>query len=358
MKLNRRNLIKVVLTSPIAIYSAGCSVLNSSKNEVKNNDLSIEKIIKPKRISSYSTIGIIAPSTNVPNPDEINKSIEIINYFNFKYRIGTFNQSDIGYKTRTPQTRANEFNNMIDDDEIDAIFCIRGGYGSAQILDLIDYDLLKKKPKVIIGYSDITAIHTAIFKKIGMITFHGPVLLSSFSNFTINSFKNVFFEDFNRFVFENPKDNDDNIRNRFIIRTIYGGKSIGRLIGGNLSLIVSLIGTEYQPDFDNKILFLEDTDEAPYSLDRMLNQLKMAGMLRNIKGFIWGKCNNCDSTSNSTWDLSQGEVIDYYIKPLGIPSFSGAMIGHTNEQMTLPIGNLVQIDADLGIIKLLESPFG
>lgn len=346
--LNRREILKFSLLAPIALYS--CKSISESNNQNQN------KIIKPKRISQGSKIGLIAPGSNTPNPDDINRAIEVLNHYGLIYEIAPNISSGFGYKTRSPKERADDFNLMFAKSDIDAVFCMRGGYGSAQILDLIDYDLIKKNPKILLGYSDITALHTGIFKKTGLITFHGPVMLSKFTDYTINNFDNIFFNK-QEVLLKNPS-NKNGFREEFLTRTIVPGRASGRIVGGNLSLISSLVGTKYQPDFDDRIIYLEDVGESPYRIDRMFLQLQLAGMLEKIRGFVWGKCEDCSvGTTNSTWDLSLGEVIDYYIKPLNIPSFTDLMFGHTNNQLTIPNGCLVEIDAEQSTIKLLESPF-
>ncbi len=346
---NRRDLLKFCLIAPLAL--SACKSL--SDGQTTNNI----NIIKPKRIRRGSKIGLISPSSGTPNPDDINKAIEVLKYYDLQYDIAPNVLKGSGYKTRTPQERADDLNLMFDKQDIEAVFCIRGGYGSAQILDLIDYDKIKKNPKILLGYSDITALHSAIFKMTNLITFHGPVLLSKFTDYTIANFENVFFNNNQEIILKNPS-NKNGLREQYLTRTINSGKAKGRIIGGNLSLISSLIGTKYQPDFNNKIVYLEDVGETPYRIDRMLQQLKMAGMLDNISGLVWGKCEECIAgSSQSTWDLSLGEVLDYYFKPLNIPSFTDLLIGHTDNQLTIPNGCLVELDADNSIIKILEIPF-
>lgn len=346
--INRRELLKFSLLAPFAFY--GCkSIDESNKNEIM-------QIVKPKRIKRGSKIGLIAPGSNTPNPDDINRAIEVLNYYGLSYELAPNITIGMGYKTRTPKERVDDFNLMFSKSDIDAVFCMRGGFGSAQILDLIDYDLIRKNPKILLGFSDITALHAGIFKKTGLITFHGPVMLSKFTDYTIKSFENIFFKN-DEIVLKNPS-NKSGFREEFLTRTIIPGKVTGRFVGGNLSLVSSLVGTAYQPDFTDKIVYLEDVGETPYRIDRMFLQLKLAGMLDKIKGFVWGKCDDCSvGSSSSTWDLSLGEVIDYYIKPLNIPSFTDLMIGHTSNQLTIPNGCMVELDSEISTIKLMESPF-
>jgi muramoyltetrapeptide carboxypeptidase len=346
--MNRRNILKMM----------GAASLLSMKNlNLKADSLVAENIIKPKKISAGSKIGIIAPATDVTSPDDIAKCIEVIKYFQFEYKIGKSLLNGKGYKTKSIDERVGDLHEMFKDESVSAVFCIRGGYGSAQLLDKIDYKLVKSNPKIFLGYSDITALHSAIHKMTGLITFHGPVMLSAFNNFTLQNFKNIFFPESNEIILKNPE-SITGLRNSFPIRTIQSGSATGRLIGGNLSLISSLAGTKYFPDTENKILFLEDVGEVPFRIDRMLNQLRLAGAFDKCNAIIFGKCCDCDAgDSQSTWDLSLGEVLDSYFGNIKIPSFYGLMIGHTQDQLTLPIGCEVSINSDNGTIILSESPF-
>jgi muramoyltetrapeptide carboxypeptidase len=347
--MKRRNLLKM---------AAAASLLSLSNLNIKaDTQQKSVSIIKPKKISAGSKVGIIAPGTAVTNPDDIAKCIEVMKYFQFDYKIGTSLLNGKGYKTKSVDERIGDLHEMFKDETVSAVFCIRGGYGSGQLLDKIDYELIKSNPKILLGYSDITALHSAIHKMTGLITFHGPVMLSAFNSYTLQNFKNIFFPESNEIILKNP-DSLSGLRSAYPIRTIQPGTASGRLVGGNLSIFSSLAGTKYFPDTENNILFLEDVGEVPFRIDRMLNQLRLSGTFDKCKAIIFGKCNDCDAgESQSTWDLSLGEVLDNYFGKLKIPSFYGLMIGHTPEQLTLPIGCEVSINSVDGTIKLLESPF-
>src|SRR5258708_36645464 len=165
---------------------------------------------------------------------------------------------------------------MFADPSVDAIFAIRGGYGSAQLLDRIDYDLLRKNPKIFLGYSDITAMHLAIQKRTCWVTFHGPVALSDLSQYTQKHFRRALFETAPLGAVTNPPDSNP-LRPSHTLRTIRGGKARGPLVGGNLTLISTTMGTPFEIDTRGRILLLEDIDEEPYNIDRMLTQLRLAG---------------------------------------------------------------------------------
>ena len=345
--MKRREILKTTLASLMLPMLSNGLFANNSNPE----------IIKPKALKQGDTIGIIAPATAVTDPDDIQKAIQVLEYFGLSYKIGKSLMKNDGYKTRTVEDRINDLHDFFDDDDINGIFCIRGGYGSAQMLDKIDYKLIKKNPKIFLGYSDITAMHLAITQNTGLVTFHGPVLLSSFSSITLESFRKTLFSTEPIGTIFNPKILSG-IRPMYPIRTINEGFAKGKLSGGNLSIICSLMGTPFEIDTKDKILFIEDVGEEPYRIDRMLTQLNLAGKLKQAKGIVFGKCAGCDYSSlNSSriWDSALGEVLDYQLGNLDLPVFYGLLIGHTNEQFTLPYNIESEINSELGELNILEG---
>ncbi len=314
------------------------------------------KMLKPSPLKPNDMVGIISPATSVSDPDDIARAIEIVERLNLRYRFGKYLLKGSGYKTRTIEERLDDLHSMFANPEIRAIFCIRGGYGSSQLLDKIDYNLISINPKIFVGYSDITALHIAFQKFANLVTFHGPVLISAFTKFTFDSFRQILFAQQVYRKITNPEESGG-LRNSFPIRTINSGRTEGRLIGGNLSIITSLLGTPYQYDYENSILLIEDVGEQPYRIDRMLNQLRLAGVLEKINGIAFGRCDDCINTTTPIWDFSLGEVLDYYLKPLKKPAFYGLLFGHTSNQVTVPLGIQAAFDSTNGIIELIESPF-
>jgi len=313
------------------------------------------EIIKPNRLKKGDKVGVIAPASNASTPEEIAKAKEIIEYFGLVPVFGTNLMDGDGYKTRSVRGRLRDLHQMFEDRSISAVFCIRGGYGSASLLDGINYELIRANPKIFLGYSDITALHIGIFQNTGLVTFHGPVMLSSFSDFTERSFRRVLFDNHSIGVLGNPA--TEKRRNNNSVYTIKSGKANGRLIGGNLSLISSLMGTANEIDTKNSILFIEDVGEQPYSLHRMMTQLKQSGKLDDANGIIIGKCEDCQpsGSQNSLWDYSEMEAYLDIFRDYKKPVFYGLLIGHTREQLTIPIGLGVEMDADLGVINIMES---
>ena len=245
---------------------------------------------------------------------------------------------------------------MFADPEVRAIVCVRGGSGAARLLPLLDYDAIRRNPKVLLGYSDITALHCALQAKTGLVTFHGQIGSGSWNAFNADQFRRVFFER-ELMDYRNKVEAGDELvprRNRTI--TIRGGKVSGELVGGNLTVLAALAGSPYLPDFRGKILFLEDVGEAPYRVDRMLSTLKLMGALDKISGFIFGECTDC-KPGDGYGSLTLEQIFDDYIRPLKIPAYRGAMIGHIREQFIVPVGGKVELDADAGTFRLLEPVF-
>jgi muramoyltetrapeptide carboxypeptidase len=208
------------------------------------------------------------------------------------------------------------------------------------------------------GFSDITSLLIAINKKTGVETFHGPMAIQPWPEFTVTYLKAVLF-DGSEVTFENPQippdPKVDIIQTKNRITTLTGGIASGPLIGGNLSVLVSLMGTEYEPDWQGRILFVEDIGENNYKIDRLLSQLELAGVFEKINGFIFGECTDCKVAKKSYGSKNLRQILRHYTNASKVPAFMGAMIGHEPLNLTLPEGLVVEINADAGTIKLLES---
>lgn len=313
--------------------------------------------VKPRVLKPGDTVGLITPSTYVSDPDRIDLALRTIDYFGLKPKMGRNVRKRTGYLGGTVQERIDDLHAAFSDPEVKAVFCIRGGYGSAQLLDSINYELIRKNPKIFIGYSDITALHIAIHRMTGLVTFHGPVTLSGFSPYTLEYFKRAMFEAKPLGTLTNPPESNT-LRPKHPTRVLKAGKSTGPLIGGNLSLISTTMGSPYEIQTDGCILFLEDVDEQPYSMDRMLTHLRLAGKFKNIKGLIIGECADCRPREfrpsfESTFSL--GEVLDNILGDLTVPVLAGLTIGHTEDQLTLPEGVKATLDTSTASLTIEES---
>ena len=314
-------------------------------------------LIHPKVLKTGDTIGLITPSTYVSDPDRLAMVDRTVRYFGLKPKYGKNVRKQAGYLGGSIKERVDDLHAMFRDPEVNGIFAIRGGYGSAQLLDHIDYNLIRANPKVFLGFSDITAMHLAINKKAGLVTFHGPVATSRFTDYTQKFFHKALFETTPIGPVSNPYETNT-LRPAHTLRTISPGRASGRLIGGNLTLVSTTMGTPYEIETKGRILFIEDVGEEPYRIDRMLTQLRLAGKLQAAAGIIWGECEDCHPNTfqpsfQSTFSL--GEIADAILGDLKIPVLSGLTIGHTDDQLTLPEGVMATLDADKQVLTIEES---
>lgn len=298
------------------------------------------------------TVGLVSPSSAVDERLALQLAQEAMEALGFRVRTGAHYGGRYGHLAGTDAERAGDLNAMFGDKAVRAIVCVRGGSGAARLLPLLDYALIRRNPKVLLGYSDITALHCAIHAKTGLVTFHGPVGTGSWNRFNVDQFERLFFQR-ELMQYQNSRDAGDELvprRNR--TRTLRGGKAQGELVGGNLTVLTALAGTPYLPDFSGRILFLEDVGEAPYRIDRMFSTLKLMGALDKVAGIIFGDCSDCNP-GDGYGSLTLDQIFDDYILPLKIPAYRGAMIGHIREQFIVPVGGKVEMDADAGTFRLL-----
>jgi muramoyltetrapeptide carboxypeptidase len=332
--LDRREFISAIAVSGLALSASGR-----------------ERIVKPARIRPGDRVGLVNPATAAFETQPIEIMVEALESLGLEVELGANYYDRHGYLAGDDESRASDINGFYRRPDIRMIFA-RGGWGSARLLPLLDYDAIANDPKVLLGYSDTTAILNGIYARTGVVTFHGPSPLDRFST-----------DHFRRVVMEgeaitmrnlNEIDDDELVQTEHRYQTIRGGKASGHILGGNLTVLTAIMGSDYLPDFEDSILFLEDVGEAVYRVDRMMTQLALAGVLEKISGFIFGRCTDCGS-GTSFGSLTLEEVLKEHIEPLGIPAFSGSMIGHIDQQFTIPLGIDVEVDADIGTIRMLES---
>ncbi|WP_447730388.1 S66 peptidase family protein [Pseudoxanthomonas suwonensis] len=311
----------------------------------------------PPALRPGDMVGLVSPSSATDDSLKLQLATEAMQALGFKVRAGEHYGDRRGHLAGSDADRAGDINRMFGDPEVRALVCVRGGAGAARLLPLLDYGLIRRNPKVLLGYSDITALHCAIQAQTGLVTFHGPIGSGSWNRFVVDQFRRVFFQR-ELLEYRNPPDEDEDelVPRRNRTMTIHGGRARGRLLGGNLSVLVGLAGSPYLPAFDGAILFLEDVEEAPYRVDRMLTTLKLAGVLDRIAGFIFGQCTDCEPGAGYG-SLTLEQVLDDHVRPLGIPAYRGAQIGHLREQFIIPVGGQVEMDADAGTFRLLEPVF-
>ncbi len=346
--MKRRNFIKSVSAFTFAGYSGVKLLAGTLKPGNPEN-------ILPPRLKKGDTIGLITPGSFITE-EELDESVKNLKDLGFKVKYSKNILARLGYLAGTDKQRAEDVNRMFSDNEVNGIVCARGGYGCSRILPLLDYELIKKNPKVLVGYSDITALLYGIYSQTGVVCFHGPVGISTFNEFSVENFMNVLINP--KTGFEMRSVNDEENDELYKIIPIRSGIAEGELVGGNLSIVVSLIGTPYDINTGGKILFLEDVGEEPYRIDRMLTQLIEAGKLDNVAGIALGVFKNCrvkekDPSFSKSFTLA--EVLYDRLFNLGVPVIYGLSFGHIENKFTLPFGIKAKLDVGNQTLTLLEQ---
>ncbi|MEX2584975.1 MAG: LD-carboxypeptidase [Balneolaceae bacterium] len=320
---------------------------------VNGKIFSRRKLIKPAPLKRGDTIGLIAPAGIVYEEKEYNRMTAVFRSLGLQVRFGGNVRKRYGYLAGRDEERLEDLHRFFKDPTIHGIVAVRGGWGANRILPDIDYQIIRENPKVFCGFSDITSLHVAIQNLSGLVTFHGPNGTSDWTAYSRRQFRAVTFGELELPFPVQPID-EDRVCEAEDPVTISPGRVTGRLIGGNLTLVTSLIGTSYMPSLEGAILFLEEIGEEIYRIDRMFSRLELSGVLDQIAGLVFGRCTDCDTGSRPSLTLQ--EVLSGYLAPKNIPSFYGAYIGHEPDNMTLPLGLDAELDADRGEIRLLEFP--
>lgn len=311
--------------------------------------------LKPARLKAGDPVGLVAPANATFNTVELDIARESLEALGLKVRVGEHLRDRHGYLAGTDRARAADINGFFADDSVSAVLPIRGGWGSARLLPLLDYDAVRRNPKIVLGFSDVTALLVGLHAKTGLVTFHGPNGMGRWDAFSLDFVKRVLFDAEAVTFAAAPRTNDRNVLvpTEGRIRAITPGTARGRLIGGNLTVLSAIAGSSYLPEWDDAILFLEDVREDIYRVDRMLTTLKLAGILDRIRGFIFGTCDEC-GPGEGFGALTFEELWADHVAPLKIPAWAGATIGHGMPQWTLAVGGEVEIDASAGSIRMLE----
>ena len=357
--MNRRKFI----TNISAAASSLPFVTKPGERSLLPNPLA-EKILPP-RLKPGDTIGLVTPATFLTE-EQLRKAVLSLEELGFRVRYSENMLVRKGFLAGTDEQRAEDINQMFADDEIDGIMCGRGGYGSGRILPLLDYDLIRNNPKVFIGFSDITAMLYGIYGKAGLVCFHGPVGTSDYTEITTEYFRKLLMDPPAQLVYDNQgvkPDIDVEVNEEGVevevetlpqLITLSPGVAEGELIGGNLSLMSMLSGTDYDLDMRGKLVFIEDVGEAPYRIDRMLTQLLLAeDKLPSAAGVLLGVFSGCEADDLDR-SLSLAQVLQDRLAGLGIPVLSGLSFGHISQNMTLPFGVRARLDADTKKLTLLE----
>jgi muramoyltetrapeptide carboxypeptidase len=311
-------------------------------------------LLKPPRLREGDLIGLIAPSGHTTDA-AIAKAVGRIESLGFKVALAPHLGAMFGNYAGTVEERLADLHGMFRDPDIKALWCIRGGSGAISLLNHIDYALVRAHPKILLGYSDITALHLALLRHAGLVTFHGPVASSTPSDYATEHMLAVLMDPSASYTIPMAMENARRALQEphYAIRTVHAGIASGRLIGGNLSMVAALAGTPYAADFHDSLLYLEEVNEAPYRIDRWMTQLDLSAGLNKAAGVIVGICDNC-GPGHEDVSLTLDETLDIHLQPLRIPAVTGYSIGHIRNQFTLPVGVRATLDTARQTITLLE----
>ena len=312
-------------------------------------------LLKPPRLRKGDAVAIIAPASAPPDPASLDRAVTAVTELGFVPRLGANARSRHGFLAGDDSARLADLMNAFSDPEVKAIICHRGGYGTARLLAQLDYGLIRRNPKVFVGYSDITTLHCALLRRAGLVSFHGPMLNSELAAgarvFTVESLLRTVME---------PMPAGSLLKGHegaapVVLR---GGVARGALIGGNLSVLNTVLGTPYQPEFKDRILFLEDVGERPYRIDRMLTHLLSAGVLQQVAGIAIGvnkDCKDPKAAEGGEYRQSLDDVFRERLLPLEVPVVVGLPFGHVPINATIPLGVTATLDGERGDLVIDEA---
>lgn len=337
MSISRRKFL------PLLGAAALSPSLMSFSEETQTDTIS--KILPPA-LKKGATIAVTSPAGALRDLSTATKFKSKLQSLGFNVVMGETVNAKFGYLAGEDDLRVNELQRFFSDPAIDAIVCMKGGYGCMRIIDKLDYALIRKNPKIFMGFSDITALLNAVYLKSGVVTFHGPVGNSSWNDFSLLHINSVLMHG-HQTIYRSPAKPEDEVK------VVRAGKAEGILFGGNLSVLCGMIGTPYFPELKGAILFLEEVKEEPFRIDRMFAQLRLAGAFEKINGLIIGKFRDC-IPEEPDFAFSSDEVIQQYFANAPFPVISNAMIGHIADKFTIPVGIRAQLDSESKSFRLLE----
>lgn len=305
---------------------------------------------KPPRLRVGDTVGVVSPASTLSSDDGLDRAEHWIRGMGLVPKFGPNAGGRYGYLAGTDAQRAADLNAAYADPEVKAVFAVRGGWGGARILPLLDWTGIRANPKLLIGFSDVTALHLAFAARGGCATIHGGNATSSWRKQSWESLWRL------AFAADTPTLGGAEMEAEAGRpgRTIRGGVARGRLLGGNLTILSTLMGTPWLPELKGAVLFLEDVNEAEYRVDRMFQQLQLAGVLDGLAGVVFGQCTSCATTDADYSGFTIDQLVDHYMAPLGIPAVTGFNTGHIANQLSLPSGAKVELDGGARTIRLLE----
>jgi muramoyltetrapeptide carboxypeptidase len=296
----------------------------------------------PPPLSAGARVALVAPAGPLRDEQELQAAITHARSLGWEPLPAPHALSRHGYLAGTDEQRAHDFNAALRDDRVDGIWCLRGGYGAMRILSALDYDALRRNPRPLLGYSDITALHCAVNVRCAVVSYHAPTARGALTDFSRDSLVRAVVEQV------------DPCGRAVLARVLRGGRATGPLVGGNLALLAALSGTPYAPDYDGAILVLEDVGETTYRIDRMLQQLRLAGALDRVAGIAFGQfTEGPDAIDSPTCPLD--EVLREAADAAGVPAMAGIPLGHVGDQWTIPLGARAELDADARTLHVLPQ---
>jgi muramoyltetrapeptide carboxypeptidase len=311
-------------------------------------------LVKPPRLKPGALVGVVAPS-GVLDDSQAERLVRNLENFGVRVKMAANVRASHGGYAGTVAERVDDLHAMFRDREVEAIWCARGGSGCTALLPRLDYELLRRNPKILVGYSDVTALHLGLLRRAGLVSFHGPVATSTFSDYSAANLRAVLMEAEPTRKFEVAEPNFARAMDepQYESRTYVEGVATGRLAGGNLSVVAAMVGTPYGLTAAPDLLFLEEVGEAPYRIDRMLTQLRQAGILGAAAGTMLGVFQRCESTDGEP-SLTLQEVLQEHFAHGSRPAGYGYSFGHIAHQVTLPVGIRARMDTRAQTLTLLE----
>jgi muramoyltetrapeptide carboxypeptidase len=297
---------------------------------------------RPPPLAPGARVALVSPAGPLRGEADLARAVANARAFGWEPSVGAHALARRGYFAGDDAARLADLNAALADDAIDAVWCVRGGYGAMRLLPGVDYDALRRRPKPIVGYSDVTALHAAAGRVAGLVSYHGPTARAELTGFTRASLERAVTQ---RGEPCGPAADASRPASAPAPRTLRGGRARGVLAGGNLALVAALTGTPYAPRLDEAILVLEDVNEAVYRVDRMLRQLLLAGALAGVRGIAFGRCTACPEESDDG-ARTLAEVVAEIADALAVPCALHLPVGHIDDQWTVPLGAVAELDAD------------
>jgi muramoyltetrapeptide carboxypeptidase len=351
--MKKRQFISTSIATFLASYASNNRASTSkTRNASRSNAL---PLVRPPRLRRGDVVALLNPG-GVVNDEQIERAVKNAESLGLTPRISPNLRAKRGGYAGTVRERVDDLHSMWRDKDVRALWSVRGGSGTSQVLPFVDYAMLRANPKVLMGFSDMTALLNAVSHRSRTVTFHTPSGISTLSDYSKNHLENVLFEGVSDYVMRSASANDERAATEpeFRVRTLRDGIATGELIGGNLAVFSAMVGTPFLPPFVNTLMFLEDVNEAPYRVDRMLTQLRQHSALAPPAATIFGVFRKCEATDGEP-SLKLSEVFDDHAAAQTVPTVSGYSFGHISHQMTLPIGLRARLDTAQNTLSLLSS---